>query len=80
MIDSIVPIILIFLYITFMVLLNHYKSMNLKKKNINKELLKDNPVYLLYIYGNNKPNKLLGNQCTLDRKSTKKRACNKYSG
>ena len=58
MIDSIVPIILIFLYITFMVLLNHYKSMNLKKKNINKELLKDNPVYLLYIYGNNKPNKL----------------------
>jgi hypothetical protein len=53
MIDSIVPIILIFLYITFMVLLNHYKSMNLKKKNINKELLKDNPVYLLYIYGNN---------------------------
>lgn len=51
MIDSIIPIILIFLYITFMVLLNCYKSMNIKKKDINKELLKDNPIYLLYVYG-----------------------------
>ena len=49
MIDSIIPIILIFLYITFMVLLNCYKSMNIKKKDINKELLKDNPIYLLYV-------------------------------
>ena len=57
MIDSIIPIILIFLYITFMVLLNCYKSMNIKKKDINKELLKDNPIYLLYVHGT-KANKL----------------------
>ena len=59
MIDSIIPIILIFLYITFMVLLNCYKSMNIKKKDINKELLKDNPIYLLYVHGT-KANKLFG--------------------
>lgn len=58
MIDSIIPIVLIFLYITLMILLNYYKNLSMKKKSINENLLKDNPVHLLYVYGNNKYNKL----------------------